>query len=59
MKKYLLNIVINRLKSFYESQLFKTKFGFHSSNDVIYITKQLQEIPYLSIKKAYTCYVDN
>ena len=59
--KLLMNIILDRLSNFYESQLLTTQFGFRSGkgcNDGIFVVKQLQEIACRSNKKLYTCFVD-
>lgn len=51
-----MNVVLNKLSPFYESQILMTQFNFHAGkgcNDSIYVIKQLQEI--VSDRKLYTC----
>lgn len=66
--KVIMNIVLTRFSSFYESQLFPIKFGFRSSkgcnNGITYHPQNMhtchQTIPIvnLSNRRIYTCYVD-
>ena len=59
--KVAMNIILNRLTSFYNSQLLRTQFGFRSGlgcNDGIYAMKQLQDIACLSQRKLYCCFID-
>lgn len=62
MAKILMNIVLNRLSLFYESQFLTIQFSFFlvkSINGGVYVIKQFQEIVYLSPnRKLCTCYVD-
>lgn len=48
MVKLLMNILLTRHSSFYESKILMTQFGVHSGNG----------IAYLSIRKLYICYVN-
>ena len=61
LSKIGINIILNRLSEFYESQLSRTQFGFRSGlgcNDGIYALKQLHEIASSSDRKLYVCFID-
>lgn len=59
--KLFMNVLMVRMKDFYEGNLLKTQFGFREGkgcNDGIFVMKQLQSIAVQQQKELYTCYVD-
>ena len=61
MCKILVNLIINRLKTWYESQLMDQQQGFRSgrgTTDAIYIIKRIHEITDKMKKPVYVLFVD-
>ena len=61
LSKVGMNIILQRISSFYESQLKLSQFGFRKGvgcSDGIYVIKQLHEIASLSQRELFVCYID-
>jgi len=59
--KIFMNIIIDRMETFYNKNLLKTQFGFRKNkgcNDGIFVMKQLQSIAIQQNRPLYTCFVD-
>lgn len=59
--KLYMNILLVRMKKFYDGNLLKTQFGFREGkgcNDGIFVMKSLQSIAVKHQVELYTCYVD-
>lgn len=59
--KLYMNVLMVRMKKFYDGNLLKTQFGFREGkgcNDGIFVIKSLQSIAVKHQIELYTCYVD-